>query len=325
MKRNDFAGRLVLFLGAAGIFFMPGPAPAAYPEKPVILNVGFSAGGPTDIIARQMAETMKKYFPQPLVVVNKVGAAGALATSEAIQAKPDGYTISFSTMTSLTIQPHRIKLPYKAPDSYTAISMVASFPFTMLVRSDAPWNTFRELIEYARAHPGKVRVAHSGVGHITHLIMEDLKMQAKIDLTLVPYPGGVEMVAAILGGHAEAMPIGTETAVNQVQGKKMKILAVFDERRNPHFPDTPTSKELGYDITKTTYSVLLGAKNLPPEAVNKLQDAYKKVSEDPAFLEPMKKLGVTVHYEGSKDITKRLWEDYRYMEKILDRVGLKGK
>lgn len=309
----------------ASLLLSPYIAAAAYPEKPVTLLVGFSAGGPTDLIARYFAESAKKYFPQPIVIVNRPGAGGALSTAETLQAKPDGYTLNFCTMSSLTIEPHRGNLPYNTPDQYTSIAMIHSFPFNMLVRSDAPWNSFKDFVEYARSNPGKVRVAHSGIGHITHLLMEQLKTQAKINLTLAPFPGGVEIIAAMLGGHIEATPIGAPSILPQVEAGKMKVLAIFDEIRNPFFPGVPTVRELGYNCTQTTYSVLIGPKGLPVDVVSKLQEASKKVGEDPAFVGSLKKIGVESRYENSKDVTKRLWDEYNLMGKVLEPLGLKKK
>lgn len=325
MKKKELLIILSLIFVIMEVFLYPNFAPAAYPEKPVTLIVGFSAGGATDIVARKVTESMKKYFPQPIVVVNRPGAGGALATAETIQARPDGYTIALSTMSSLTIEPHRITLPYNTPDSYTPIVMVHSSAFYLLVKVDAVWNTLRDFLEYARANPGKVRVAHSGVGHISHLILEELKNQAKIALIPVPFPGGPEGVAAVLGRHAEGVLLTAEGALPQVQGKKLKLLAVCDENRNPVFPETPTLRESGYDITMTTYGVILGPKGLPVDVVSKLQEAYKKVSRDPDFLEYFTKAGVSIHYEDSEGIAKRLWKDYNLMGKLLENLGLKKK
>jgi tripartite-type tricarboxylate transporter receptor subunit TctC len=324
-KRWSFTIRLSLALTIIGSIFFPDFLLAAYPEKSVTYICVFSAGGSNDIMARNIAETMKRYFPKPVVVVNRPGAGGSIGTAEVIQSRPDGYVIGHSTMTSLTIQPHRQSLPYDTPDDYTPIARVGGMAWYVMVPYDSSLNTFSDLIEYAKANPGKLRMGHYGIGHLSHLILEDLKQKAKIDLTLVPYPGGGEAVAAILGKHIEASLGGPQEVIPQVQAKKVKLLAVCDEKRNPLFPEVPTFKEMGLNITDTTYSVVIGPKGLSIEVVSKLDEALRNVSKDPNFLDFMQRNGFFLPYEGPKDVSKRIWEDYKRYGGLLERLGLKKK
>lgn len=315
---------LTAVVGIVQIFLCSSVSLAAYPEKPVTLICVWGAGGANDSIARNLAEVMKKYFPKPVVVVNRPGGAGTVGTSEIVGAKPDGYTIGTSTMSALTIKPHQtMGLPYKTPDDYLPIALIGTQAFSLAVNSDLPFKTLKDFIEYAKAHPGKVRVNHTGIGHISHLILEQLKFKAQIDLTDVPFTGGGEQIATVLGKHTEGTVLTLYELYPQVQAGKVRILAVSDEKRRQLVPDVPTFKELGYDITMTTYTVLLGPKNLPADVVSKIQEVYRKVSEDPAFLKFMEAQGFTVHYENTEDLKKRIWKDYNANKGIFERIGHK--
>jgi tripartite-type tricarboxylate transporter receptor subunit TctC len=325
MKRGSLLIVLSIILGIVQVFICANFAAAAYPEKSVTLICVWGAGGANDSIARKLADTMKKYFPQPVVVVNRPGGAGTVGTAEIAAAKPDGYTVGTSTMSALTIKPHQTPLPYKTPDDYYLIALVGTQAFSLAVHSDMPYKTLKEFVGYAKANPGKVRVNHGGIGHISHLIFEQLKFQAQIDLTDVPFTGGGEQITALLGKHTEGAVLTLYELYPHVQAGKVRILAVSDEKRRALIPDVPTFKELGYDITMTTYTVLLGPKTLSADVVSKLQEAYKKVSVDPTFLKFMDDQGFTVHYESTEDLKNRLWTDYNANKNLFERIGEKKK
>lgn len=324
MKRVNLFIMMSL-IGIIGRFLSPSFALAAYPEKPVTLVAAFGAGGANDVIARTIAETMKKYFPQPVVVVNRGGGGGTIGTTEVATAQPDGYTVGTTNMTSLTIQPHRIKLPYNTPDDYTPIALVGTQPFNLIVTSETPFKTLKDFIEYARANPGRLRVGTYGVGHVTDLILEELKFQAKIDVFDVPAISSGDQLALILGKNVEAATRTLFETLPYLEAGKVRVLAVIDEKRSPVLPGVPTLKELGYDITISTYTVFIGPKGLPADILSKLQEAYKKVSKDPNFLKIMESQGFTVLYEDGPVLRNRLLKDYTANKSILDRLGEKRK
>ena len=320
--------RLVFLLSIviAGMgLFSPNAIRAAYPEKPVTFLCGFAAGGGTDMTARAITVAVKKYFPKPMVVVNRPGAAGTIAAAEIIQAKPDGYTIGISPVAPLTIQPHRTKLPYGSPEDYLPIIKLVNMPISLAVKSTAPWKTIQEFIAYAKANPGKVRVGHSGIGSINHLDVELLKGMAAIDLTAIPFTGGGESVPALLGGHVEAVSTPHGEFLPHVQAGKVRVLGVFEEQRNPIFPAVPTFKESGYDITMGIYALVIGPVGLSPQIVSILHDAFKKAMEEPVFIEAMKPRGFDVSYEGPEDLKRRLNKDYEQNAKLVDMLKLKSK
>ena len=314
----------VLILG--GSFFLSAPILAAYPEKPVTIIVGYPPGGTMDVTARTIAEAVKKYFPQPLAVVNRPGGGASIGAAEAIQAKPDGYTIGLTNLETLTFLPHRTKLPYGPPEGYTPIITVVANTVLIAVKSTSPWKTIQEFIAYARASPGKIRVASSGIGTIQHLDLELLKATAKINLHHVPFAGSSEVFPTLLGGHVEAMVSHPGNTLPYYQPGKVRVLAVFEKKRNPLFPDAPTFQEIGYDLTMDTVYVIFGPKGIPSEIVSILHDALKKAMEDPIFIKPMETKGFTVFYEGPQELKRRLRRDYEINAKFAaDLLKTEGK
>jgi tripartite-type tricarboxylate transporter receptor subunit TctC len=322
MRKGTLSFMLFLVLIAAGIC-APSATVAAYPEKAVTFFCGFPAGGAMDMTARALTEAARKYFPKPMAVVNRPGAAGTIGAAEIVQAKPDGYTIGITAVAVLTVQPHRTKLPFGSPEDYTPIIKLVNNPICLTVKSDSPWKTIQEFIAYARANPGKVRVGHPGIGTIPHLNAEQLKVMANIDLTAVPFAGGAESVPAMLGGHVEAISQHHSEVLPQVQAGKARVLAICEEKRNPLFPDAPTFKEIGYDITSAVYYLVIGPKGLPSQIITKLHDSLKKAMEDPIFVKPMEGKGFYVSYEGPQDLKRRLMRDYEINAKFVDLLKLK--
>lgn len=325
MKKRilSFPISITLIIGFG--FFIPTQVSAAYPEKPVTVICVFPAGGAMDMTARALAEAARKYFPKPLAVVNRPGAAGTIGTAEAVQAKPDGYTIGITAVAVLTVQPHRTKLPFGSPEDYTPIIKLVNQPVCITVKQDAPWKTIQEFISYAKANPGKVRVGHPGIGTIPHMDAEQLKIMAQIDLTTVPFAGGAESVPAMLGGHVEAVSQHPSEVLAQVKAGKARVLLVFEEKRNPLFPEAPTAKELGCDITMGVYYMLIGPKGLSPQIVTAVHDASKKAMEDPIFRKPMETRGFDISYEGPQDLKKHLMLDYEQNAKLVETLKLKEK
>ncbi len=315
MKR---VSRWLLAVAIAFTFLFPAVLPAAYPEKPVNVICVFPAGGAMDMTARALSEAAKKYFPKPMAIVNRPGAGGTIGTAEIIQAKPDGYTIGITAVAVLTVQPHRTKLPFGPPEDYSPIIKLVNQPVCLTVRQDAPWKTIQEFISYGKANPGKLRVGNPGIGTIPHLDAEQLKMMAQVDLTTVPFSGAAESVPAMLGGHIEAVSQHPSEVIAHVKAGKARVLLVFEEKRNPLFPDAPTARELGFDITMGVYYMLIGPKGLPGQVLTTIHDAAKKSMEDPVFKTPMDARGFEISYEGPQDLKKRLVRDYERNAKFSD-------
>jgi tripartite-type tricarboxylate transporter receptor subunit TctC len=318
MKKGAFIFLVMTALTWGTGVLNPAASPAAYPEKPVNMICVFPAGGAMDMTARALAEAAKKYFPKPFAVVNRPGAAGTIGTAEVIQAKPDGYTIGITAVAVLTVQPHRTKLPFGSPEDYAPIIKLVNQPVVLAVKQDAAWKNIQDFLQYGKANPGKLRVGCPGIGTIPMLDAEQLTMMSGADLTTVPFGGGSESVPAMLGGHVEAVSQHPSEVMAHVKAGKARVLLVFEEKRNPLFPDAPTAKELGYDITMGVYYLLIGPKGLSPQIVTLIHDAAKKSMEDPIFTKPMETRGFDISYEGPQGLKKRLMQDYEGNAKFGD-------
>jgi tripartite-type tricarboxylate transporter receptor subunit TctC len=301
------------------------PARAEYPERPVTAIVGYPAGGLADLVLRAMVEGMKKKFPRGIAVVNRPGAGGSIGASEMTQAKPDGYTFGLTPLSTLVIHPQLNELPYKTPDDYVPFINVVSYYPLLVVRQDAPWKTAQELINAAKANPGKFRVGSPGEGTSSHLNLEELKRLAGVNLTHVPFAGWAESSTALLGNHIEAVVAQPGEVRPQVDAKRMRVLGVFQQKRSAFFPDVPTWKEVGHEVANGVWFLLMAPKGTPPDAVKYLHDAAKVAMEDPAFVTFTKARAIEADYRPGDKLRADLWQEYRAHTDILKRIGMLRK
>jgi tripartite-type tricarboxylate transporter receptor subunit TctC len=307
----------VLALAAAS------PCAAQYPDRPVTMIAGFPAGGLVDIVARVLAEGMKPKFAKGIVVVNKAGAGGALAVAETVSAKPDGYTIVLTPLSSLVIGPQlNPALNYKTPDDYEpVINVVAYYPL-LVVRADAPWKTIGQFVADAKANPGKMRIGTPGEGTSSHLNLEEFMAKTGAKMTHVPYGGWGQSSPALLGGHIEAVVAQPGEAKPQVDGGKMRALVMFQGQRHPAFPDTPTAAEAGWDVANGVWYLLVAPKGTPAAALRHIHDAAKAAMEQKSFGATMTARGVDVDYRPGGQLRSDLWKQYEAHTVILKRIGL---
>ena len=306
----------------AGVGLLPGSARGqAYPAKPITALVGFPPGGSTDLFARALEGVSKKHLGQPIVVVNKTGGVGTIAVTELTRAKPDGHTICVCPLGPLTTQPHLADLPYTEKD-YLPVIHLAKFVGVLSVKSDAPWKTIQELIAHIRANPGQVKISHAGVGTLNHLGMEELRLVAKLDVTLVPSGGGGPAVVSMLGGHVEASVHNTNEVIGQVEAKKARVLGVFAEKRSARFPDAPTFREIGYDVLVPNFYMIVVPKGTATSITKVLHDGFKRVLEDPVFVAAADKLVFDLEYLGPDETAKRLAQAYAKNGELIRKLGL---
>jgi tripartite-type tricarboxylate transporter receptor subunit TctC len=301
------------------------PVPAAaqqYPDRPVTALVGYPAGGLADVVLRALVDHMKKKYPKGLAVVNRPGAGGSIGSSEAVQAKPDGYTFALVPISNLVIQPQVNALPYKTPDDYIPVINLVSWYPVLAVKADAPWKTVQELVGAAKASPGKFRVGTPGEGTSSHLNLEELIRTSGAMLTHVPFAGWAEGSPALLGGHIEAIVAQPGEVRPQVEAKRMRVLCVFQPSRNAYFPDVPTCKEAGYEVHNGAQFLLILPKGTPPDIVRFLHDAAKAAIEEPAFVSFAKARVIDVDYRTGDKLKADLWAEYRKHTDILKRIGM---
>ena len=264
-----FLSRLLLALAAC----TPAWSQPAFPNKAVTLVVPFPAGGALDIVARALADEMRKTLGQPVVVENRAGAGGTVGSGVVARAAPDGYTILLGSVATHAIAPGLYRnLAYDALKDFAPITQVTSSP--LLVTSSAKLNisTLPELIAAARAQPGKLNYGSTGNGTAVHLAGEVLKSTAGLDVLHVPYKGGAEAINALVTGETAFMVVNVELVLPQVRGGKARALAVTGSRRLAALPDVPTLREVGVVGTEvTTWFGLFAPAGTPKAIVDRLQ------------------------------------------------------
>jgi tripartite-type tricarboxylate transporter receptor subunit TctC len=278
-----------------------------FPNKPITLIVPYPAGGATDVVIRPLAEAVKKHLGQPVIVENRGGGGGAVGVGSIVGKKPDGYLLSV-VVTSLHRNSYINKLPFDTVKDVTPIIRLAGYLYGILVRSDSQFKTLKELVEYARANPGKISYMASGVGTGGHIAMEELGYNAGgVKFNHIPSKGDQESTASLLGGHIDAIST-TSGWIPQVDAGNLRLLATYGEKRTKKFPNVPTVIDLGYKVIHNSPIGIVGPKDMPKDILKILHDAFKKSLDDPTFLSVMDKYEMPVMYQNTVDFTK-YWAD----------------
>jgi tripartite-type tricarboxylate transporter receptor subunit TctC len=295
-----------------------------YPSKPINLYIGFSPGGSTDLVNRVIAEQMGAILGQPLVPINKPGGGSTVQAALLAQAKPDGYTIGTLTTPAFALIPHLRDLPYKPLTDFSFIGHTGLQAMGLCVRSDAPWKTLKEFLDYAKNNPEKVSYSSSGAGTPHHIVMEWLAKKVGILWKHIPYPGGNEATAALLGGHVTATT-GAATHIPAVKEGRLRMLVVYEGKRYPEFPNIPTLRESGFDLAIEAGAGLAGPKGVPEPILDKLDAALKKAMAAPEVAKVYKGMEMPMAYMSRKDYQKRMMDDYVLFEKLLKELDMYKK
>ncbi len=302
---------------------IPSSALAEFPDKPITCVVSFAAGGTTDIAARSMADLASKLLGQPMVVINKPGGTGSVGLASVKKEKPDGYNIVL-VAGGIFISQHMRQLPFDILKDFTPIIQWGEYPTPVLVRDDSPWKTFKELVDYAKKNPGKIRYGTSGTGSIFHLAMETFALQEGIKWTHIPFKGGHPATMAILGGHIEVMVVPTDFKAF-VRPGQLRFLSSFGQARLPSYPGVPTWKELGYNIEMIHPAGWVGPKGLPKGVVDKLHGTFKQAIGHPEFKRVMKDLEFPINYRNPEDLAVLMKELTEKYGKLVKQAGLDKK
>ncbi|MDI6726097.1 MAG: tripartite tricarboxylate transporter substrate binding protein [Smithellaceae bacterium] len=307
---------LVLFLFSF-IAIMPVQA-AEFPAKEVQVIIPWAAGGATDLIFRALAATTGKHLGKAVVIVNRPGGGSAVGYTEGMQARPDGHTLT-SAVTPLTILPHQVTTVYTYRN-FEPIINVVSDPSMFLVRADAPWKSLKEFIDYAKKNPGMITVGNSGAGGGVHLVALAFERAAGVKFNHIPFSGGGPSITAILGGHVNAVSVSPPEGISHVQAGKLKIIALFADKRLEMFPDVPTVKEQGTDFSMGMWRGLIAPKGTPPEAIKKLHDAFKAGMDDATFRKNAKDMAVNLHYLSGEAFGRLMAEDHEFFGKLVKEI-----
>jgi len=305
------------------LFFSLSPTPYAadsYPTRPITMIMGYAPGGPTDLIMRALSETAGKILNQPVAVVYKPGGASSVSLSLLKGEKPDGYTVGLMAVGGVRATLLQ-KLTYDPIEDFTHIMQFGEYQFGMAVAAGSPWKTIDQFVQYAKSNPGKIRYSHPGVGSGGHLGMERLAAEAGIKWSSLPYEGDSQVITALMGGHVDA---GTGAAggwKDYVDSGKLRLLAIFTEKRAGNFPDVPTLAE-GYKIVMPGPMGIVGPKGLPESVSTKLHDTFRKCMENPTFITTAQKFGISDVYRSPQDYKKYLRAMVDEDVKMIQKLGL---
>jgi tripartite-type tricarboxylate transporter receptor subunit TctC len=313
MLKRIFSILFVLSLiGAMPIFA------ADFPTKEVQIIIPWAAGGATDLIFRALAATTGKYLGKAVVVVNRPGGGGAVGYTEGAQAKPDGYML-ISAVTPLTILPHQVSTAFTYKNFEPIINVVDD-PSMFLVRSDAPWKSLKEFLDFAKKNPNMITVGNSGAGGGVHLVALAFEKAAGVKFNHIPFSGGGPSVTALLGAHINAVSVSPPEGISHVQAGKLKIIALFAEKRFEMFLDVPTVKEQGIDFAMGMWRGLAAPKGTPPDVIKKLHDAFKQGMDDPVLKKNAKDMAVNLSYLGPENFGKLMASDHEFYGKLVKEI-----
>lgn len=312
----------VLLTAILGVDFAS--AQESYPNRPITMVV-WSTAGMGDTVTRILCKNVEKELGQPVVIETKPGAAGAIGINHVVRSKPDGYTLGMAVTSNYVINPHIRKIPYDTLTAITDILTVVKYNFGLAVKADAPWNTFEDVIAYAKKNPDKFTYACAGVGVTQHICMERIAMKEGIKWTIVPFKSGGESVMACLGGHTDAVVQGSIDVLPHIKAGKLKMLLSLDGSRWPDVPNVPQILEKGYNFTAMSYISYMAPKGIPEPIRQKLEDVFKKAMEDPSFTEVMKQFNVQSTFMSGKEYSALWRSQYDEMGKVVKVLGLVEK
>lgn len=312
-----------ILTAAAVALALAAPAQAAeFPTKPVTLIVPWPPGGSTDLTMRILAEATEKHLGQKVVIENRAGASGTLGPAQmAAAAKPDGYTVAQLPVTVFRL-PYMARTSFDPEKDFTYIISLTGYTFGTVVRKDAPWQTFQELLADAKANPGKIKYGSPGSGSSLHITMEQIAKQQGLKWTHVPFKGGAETNAALLGGHVDAIVDSTGWGP-LVNAGDFRLLVTWGAKRTKSWPDVPTLQETGIDIVSNSPFGIGGPKGMDPKVVEILHQAFKKGMEEPSYKEALVRFDMEPFYMGPEDYTKFAMQTIAEQRALIEELGLK--
>ena len=294
----------------------------SFPAKPVTLICPWPPGGSTDVHLRKFAEIAARHLGQPVLVENKPGAGGTVGPSTmAATARADGYTLAQYPISLIRV-PHMQKASWDPLKDFTFVIGLTGYTFGVVVKADSPFKDFRQLIEYARANPGKMSFGSTGNGTSPHLLMEEVAMKTGVQFLHVPFKGNADSTQALMGGHIMAQSDATGWG-RHVDSGALRLLVTFGEKRTRW--GAPTAKELGVDVVSYSPYGIVGPKGMDAQVVRILHDAFLKTLDDPEHLKLLQTLDQVYWYKSSADFAKWAADTYQAERATLERVGLLAK
>lgn len=318
--------RRTLLLGGAamaGAAMLPRAARAAgFPSRPITFICPWAVGGTADQSMRVLCQAASKVLGQTIVVENRAGASGMIGAKALANAKPDGYTIGqipismtrFAQLGMLSADPRQ---------DFTYIARTSGQTFGIVVRADSRFKSLADMVQYAKAHPGIVTYGHAGVGGATHVGMEQFALAAGIQFNAIAYKGGAPALQDLMGGQIDLLADSSSWAT-QVQAGNLRLLATWGAQRTPRFSDSPTLRDLGYDVVVDAPNGVGAPKGLDPAAEKVLRDAFRQAVASPEFKQVADSLDAPVMYLDGPDYQRFVAQVYGQETELIERLHLKA-
>ncbi|MBF8253694.1 MAG: Tat pathway signal protein [Deltaproteobacteria bacterium] len=311
---------LILFFGMTA----ESSAQEKYPDRPITIVAPFPPGGVADLTARPVAAALEKVLKNPVVVVNKTGAAGAVGMSFVANSKPDGYNLLMA-LSSISIIPEADKLFDRKPaytmDQLIPIALISADPTIFVVNASRPWKNLKEFVDDAKKRPGEISYSSSGVYGTLHMAMEMLTHGAGLNLKHVPYSGAGPALTALLGGHVDILASGPAVVIPQIKAGKIRPLAGWGAKRVAALPDVATFKELGYDIEFYIWAGLFAPRGTSPAVMKTIRESVKQAVDSAEFKAAMEKLQTPIAYLDAPDFQKFWDKDAKMLTDAIKRIG----
>ena len=316
---GGWAGLLLLIASGFSAAIVPA---ADFPSKPITLVIPVGAGGSHDLTARAVTSVATEYLGQPIIIQLKPGGGGAIGSEFVARSAPDGYTLLFGGPGWSSAFP-AIEGRSKGPDDLVAVCRINYSPTIIVCRADAPYKTFKEMIEWVKANPGKLVFANTGPWGQADLPWKLIVKETGIVTKIVPYDGGGPAIVALLGGHADVNGGLSPTLMPQIKGGKLRALAVLDYHRDKDLPDVPTAREEGINVVNFLWRGVLAPKGTPRPIIEKLSAAFKKMTEDKTVVAMIRQFGDEIQYLGPDEFGKAWREEYQSYKELAKMF--KGK
>lgn len=324
LKKTKTARDLIIFILVGSLLWIAPTQAQDYPKAPVQIVVPFAPGGAVDIFWRTIAETVNKHLHGTIAILNRPGGGGVVGTSAVVNAKPDGYTLLGGTSDPLNIAPVITPdIPYDVEKDLTYIAKLVIFPQLIAVRTESPFKTLEDLIAFAKNNPKKLKAGLTGM-NTSYFGLEMLNVDAKVEITGVPFGGGGELLPNLLGGHVDLGFLSVSPIKSHVAAGKIRILAVLSTARLPDHPQVPTTHEKGYSRTIISTGIgLLGPKGLSPVIIKRWEDVTEAMMKDSTMVSTLQRLDYAIDFKKGEDFKKNMMSDLVNFKEIIAKAGIK--
>ena len=294
-----------------------------FPKKQLSIIVPYAPGGASDTVARIFGKELEKQLGKPVIVSNKTGASGAVGLEAVKNSTPDGYTIAYMPVESTMIS--ALGFTKLTSNDFKFIGRVMTIPAAITVRKDAPWNSLKEFIEYAKANPGKVQVGNSGTGSIWQVAAASLEEAAQIKFTHVPFDGAAPAIAALMGKNIDAVAVSPAEVKTNVDSGDFKVLAVLGDKPSSVVPNVPTATSLGYKVAAMGWGGFAVPKDTPDDVVKILSDASDKAINTDTIKKLLKERGFEFAYMNGKDMDAFAKDQLKMYSELIPKLGIVKK